>query len=72
MVVLLPITNQQKSSSLFTRAGTCDSQLFPKVMMTRKRKRFESIQNTEAARTTQVKTLEREDSRAAAGNGKVD
>jgi len=35
--------------------------LFPKVKMTMKGKRFESIQDIEAARTAQLKTLTKED-----------
>ena len=38
-----------------------DFWLFPKVKMTTKCKRFESIQNIEAATTAQLKTLTKED-----------
>ena len=39
----------------------CDIQLFPKVKMTMKGKRFESIQDIEAATTVQLKTLTKQD-----------
>jgi hypothetical protein len=39
----------------------CDFWLFPKVKMTMKGKRFESIQDIEAATTAQLKTLTKED-----------
>jgi len=39
----------------------CDFWLFPKVMMAMKGKRFESIQDIEAATTAQLKTLTKED-----------
>jgi len=39
----------------------CDCWLFPKVKMTMKGKRFESIQDIEAAMTPQLKTLTKED-----------
>ena len=39
----------------------CDFWLFPKVKMTMKGKRFESIQGIEAAVTAQLKTLTKED-----------
>ena len=39
----------------------CDFWLFPKVKMTMKGKRFESIQDIEAATTAQLKTLMKED-----------
>ena len=39
----------------------CDFWLFPKVKMTMKGKRFESIQDIEAAMTAQLKTLTKED-----------
>jgi len=39
----------------------CDFWLFPKVKMTMKGKRFEPIQDIEAATTAQLKTLMKED-----------
>jgi hypothetical protein len=39
----------------------CDFWLFPKVKMTMKGKRFESIQDLEAALTQQLKTLTKQD-----------
>jgi len=39
----------------------CDFWLFPKVKMTMKGKRFESIQDVEAVTTVQLKTLMKED-----------
>ena len=39
----------------------CDFWLFPKVKMTMKGKRFEWIQDTEAATTAQLNTLTKED-----------
>ena len=39
----------------------CHFWLFPKVKMTMKGKRFESIQDIEAAMTAQLKTLTKED-----------
>jgi len=39
----------------------CDFWLFPKVKMTKKGKRFESIQDIKAATTAQLKTLTKED-----------
>ena len=39
----------------------CDFWLFPKVKMTMKGKRFESIQDIEAATIAQLKTLTKED-----------
>jgi hypothetical protein len=39
----------------------CDFWFFPKVKMTMKDKRFESIQDIEAATTAQLKTLAKED-----------
>ena len=39
----------------------CDFWLFPKFKMTMKDKRFESIQDIEAATTAQLKTLTKED-----------
>ena len=39
----------------------CDFWLFPKVKITRKGKRFESIQDIEAATTAQLKKLTKED-----------
>jgi hypothetical protein len=39
----------------------CDFWLFPKVKMTMKGKRFESIQDIETATTVQLKTLMKED-----------
>jgi len=39
----------------------CDFWLFPKVKMTMKGKRFESIQDIKAATTAQLKTLTKED-----------
>jgi len=39
----------------------CDFWIFPKVKMAMKGKRFESIQDIEAATTAQLKTLTKED-----------
>ena len=50
----------------------CDFWLFPKVKMTVKVKRFESIQDIEAATTAQLKTLKKEDSRTVSESGKND
>lgn len=49
--------------------ASCDFQLLPKVIVTMKGAPFESIQDSKAARTAQLKTLRRGDSGAAAGSG---
>jgi hypothetical protein len=50
----------------------CYFWLFPKVKMTLKGKRFESIQDIEAATTAQLKTLTKRTSRTASESGKND
>jgi len=50
----------------------CDFSLFPKVKITMKGKRFESIQDIEAATTAQLKTLMKRTSRTASASGKND
>lgn len=47
----------------------CGFQLLPKVTMTMKGSGFESIQDLEAARAAQQKTLRQEDSEAAQDSG---
>ncbi|XP_005376045.1 PREDICTED: uncharacterized protein LOC102022049 [Chinchilla lanigera] len=52
------------------RSVTLCFRLFSKVRMTARGKDFVSIEDIEAARTAQLKTLRKEDSRAAAGRGR--
>jgi hypothetical protein len=49
------------SSTLFTDLAPCDFWRFPKVKMAMKGKRFEWIQDIEAATKTQLKTLTKKD-----------